>query len=263
MEQVKDILDSIVEQVSTLDPPALVRMAAPPPVIEIIVDRSGSMQGTIGQLMLALQEVVQDQHRKFPRALVNVTLFNNEVAHLPERTLGEIMMTGFAPVETAGATALFKAIHATILRAYERFKDGRFLFFIVVTDGEDNASGSISAHHAKKMVQYAETHNGSVLFLGANSSILEQAAAAGIKYNLEFDPGKPCAIQRETSNHLSSELERGTSTTSSAPVDEDFLMAEREAERVQELPPFLRDNGLEGIPMPPALTRSFTVQQPY
>ena len=256
-----DLLAEIIEQVATLEPPALVRMAAPPPVIEIIVDRSGSMQETIVQLMRALQEVVQDQHHKFPNALVNVTLFNNEVTHLPERSLGEIMMTGFEPVETSGATALFKAIHTTILRAYERYKDGRFLFFIVVTDGEDNASASISSHHAKKMVQYAETHNGSVLFLGANSSILEQAAAAGIKHNMEFNPAAPCAIQRETSNHLSREMERGTSSTASAPTDDDFLKAARD--ETQELPSFRAIDALEGIPKPPALFRSVTVQQPY
>ena len=297
MNSVSEILEELIFQVSTLEPPALHRMSFPvdfaecdqglvfpiqnealqneaiqmplealvaefqlPPkapqvVISLLIDLSDSMRGgthikknqPLYTLLLSMQEIISDQAKRFPAAKVRVSTFSDSVEHRPLVDIATVCAEGIGEFEASGCTAFFDSLCSTIDCHYKECPDTTVVF-VVVTDGVDNASRSTPAK-AAKMVKYVEAHKGSVIFLGANKSVVLQGEELGIKYNIEYDPAKPCLMRACTSETVSVELQRlTTEETSSA----------------DSLPAYMADFvEIDPGPIPmPTLTRSNTMPPP-
>lgn len=300
MNSVSEILDELVFQVSTLEPPHIIRMPFPSdfiempvealvgefplteevaipevphipevPVISLLIDLSDSMRGgthvkkdqPLHLLLLSMYEIVSDQALKFPEAKVRVSTFSG-LNSVEHGPLRNIVDV------VADGLGDFEASGATAF--YDSLCgtiDHHYeecpdgtVVFVVVTDGMDNAS-RISPEKTAEKVKFVESHKGSIVFLGTTKSVLAQSEDLGIKNNIEYCPAAPGLVRAATSETVSIELER-------------LHLNEPQP----DLPSLFQDMSIDfpkppnsdlpslfqdiSVPMPPTLQRSMTVQSP-
>lgn len=170
-----------------LDMPELLKESAPLQVVIVcVVDRSGSMQHSLPQLMRTLEEVMQDQHAQYPDAEVYLTDFNSKVFQHPVKPIKSIVEHGFPLLTAEGTTAYHDAAHGTILNILQKYSNEVKKVFITLTDGEDNAS-SVSKRSVFDLIKYAEQRNSAFIYLGSSKEILMHGDDLGIKTQIEFD----------------------------------------------------------------------------
>ncbi|NCA98676.1 MAG: VWA domain-containing protein [Clostridia bacterium] len=153
-----------------------------------ILDKSGSMSGlekdTIGgfNAMLARQKAVDGECR------ITTVLFDNRYELLHDR----VEIAAVEPITdkdycVGGSTALLDAIGHTIHKignaqkhTAEDFRAEKVLF-VIITDGEENASREYSSSLVKQMIERQQLRHGwEFIFLGANIDAVETAAHFGI-----------------------------------------------------------------------------------
>ena len=153
-----------------------------------ILDKSGSMSGlekdTIGgyNAMLEKQKSVNGECR------ITTVLFDNDYELLHDR----IDIRAVAPItekeyRAGGSTALIDAIGRTISKignAQRRTADdyrAEKVMFVIITDGEENASREYSSDKVKSQIRrQKEKYGWEFIFLGANIDAVETAARFGI-----------------------------------------------------------------------------------
>ena len=153
-----------------------------------ILDKSGSMGGlekdTIGgyNSMLAKQQTVEGE------AVITTVLFDNDYELLHDR----IDIKAVKPItekeyRIGGSTALLDAIGRTIHKISNvqknTAKDYRAekILFVIITDGEENASREYSAQKIRAMIERQKNRYGwEFIFLGANIDAVETAERFGI-----------------------------------------------------------------------------------
>jgi len=153
-----------------------------------ILDKSGSMSGlesdTIGgfNAMLDKQKAVDGECR------ITTVLFDNHFELLHDR----IDIQAVGPISdqeycVGGSTALLDAIGRTIHKighaqkqTAEDFRADKVLF-VIITDGEENASREYPATLVKQMIERQQLcHGWEFIFLGANIDSVQTAASFGI-----------------------------------------------------------------------------------
>ena len=153
-----------------------------------ILDKSGSMSGleadTIGgyNSMLAKQQAIEGE------CFITTVLFNNNYELLHDRIDLKAVreMTG-KEYAVDGSTALLDAIGRTIHKignaqkhTAEDFRAEKVLF-VIITDGEENASREYSADKIRALIQQQKTKYGwEFIFLGANIDAVQTAGQFGI-----------------------------------------------------------------------------------
>lgn len=153
-----------------------------------ILDKSGSMGGleqdTIGgyNAMLAKQKAVGGE------ALITTVLFDNGYELLHDRTdiraVGPITEKEY---QVGGSTALIDAIGKTVQKignaqnnTAEDYRAEKVMF-VVITDGQENASREYSSEQVKEQVERRKDQSGwEFIFLGANIDAVETAGVFGI-----------------------------------------------------------------------------------
>jgi uncharacterized protein YegL len=153
-----------------------------------ILDKSGSMSGlekdTIGgyNSMLAKQQAVDGECH------ITTVLFDNDYELLHDR----IDLKAVSPItereyQVGGSTALLDAIGRTIHKignAQRNTADdyrAEKVIFVIITDGEENASREYSAEKVKAQIERQKTKYGwEFIFLGANIDAVETAGSFGI-----------------------------------------------------------------------------------
>ncbi|MCZ7552608.1 MAG: hypothetical protein B6D39_04075 [Anaerolineae bacterium UTCFX2] len=154
-----------------------------------ILDKSGSMGGleadTIGgyNAMLEKQKAVQGECR------ITTALFDNNYALLHDR----IDIQAVSPITekeywVGGSTALLDAIGQTINKIGNAQKHtaedyrAEKVMFVIITDGQENASREYPAEKVKAMIErQKEKYGWEFIFLGANIDAVETAGRFGIK----------------------------------------------------------------------------------
>ena len=153
-----------------------------------ILDKSGSMGGlekdTIGgyNTMLEKQKTVEGE------CCITTALFDHEYTLLFDR----IDIKAVSPLTekeyaVGGSTALLDAIGLTIHKignaqahTAENYRAEKVLF-VIITDGEENASREYSAGQVKQMIEQQKAKYGwEFVFLGANIDAVETAGRFGI-----------------------------------------------------------------------------------
>lgn len=153
-----------------------------------ILDKSGSMGGletdTIGgyNSMLEKQKAVDGECR------ITTALFDNHYELLHDR----IDIRAVSPISEkeyfiGGSTALLDAIGQTIHKIENAQKHtteayrAEKVMFIIITDGEENASREYSSDRIKKLIEQKKNKNSwEFIFLGANIDSVETAGRYGI-----------------------------------------------------------------------------------
>lgn len=153
-----------------------------------ILDKSGSMGGlekdTIGgyNSMLAKQQAVEGECH------ITTVLFNNNYELLHDR----IDIKAVSPItdkeySVGGSTALLDAIGKTIKKignAQKHTADdyrAEKVMFVIITDGEENASHEYSSDKVKAQIERQKTeYDWEFVFLGANIDAVQTAGRFGI-----------------------------------------------------------------------------------
>lgn len=146
-----------------------------------ILDKSGSMSGletdSIGgyNSMLAQQRALTDD------CLITTVLFDNECLLLHDRLkLTKVKDMTHKDYLVGGSTALLDAIGQTI-QHMSQVKDARNVLFVIITDGQENASRQFTVQTVKRLLeQQKEAKGWEFIFLGANIDAVETASRMGI-----------------------------------------------------------------------------------
>lgn len=146
-----------------------------------ILDKSGSMSGletdSIGgyNSMLAQQRALTDD------CLITTVLFDNECLLLHDRLkLTKVKDMTHKDYLVGGSTALLDAIGQTI-QHMSQVKDARNVLFVIITDGQENASRQFTVQTVKRLLEQQKEAKGWVfIFLGANIDAVETASRMGI-----------------------------------------------------------------------------------
>lgn len=153
-----------------------------------ILDKSGSMAGlerdTIGgfNAMLEKQKALDGQCR------ITTVLFDNRYERLHDRTdIRAVRPITAKEYHVGGSTALLDAVGKTIHKiataqknTAEPFRAGKVMF-VIITDGEENASREYLSDKVKAQIQrQKEKYGWEFVFLGANIDAVETASRFGI-----------------------------------------------------------------------------------
>lgn len=153
-----------------------------------VIDKSGSMSGLEADTVGGYNSVLERNRAGEGSAWVTCVLFDTgfEVVHdrVPIETVAPLKRADYVP---GGCTALLDAVGRTIERVElvrSHLPDGYrpdHTTFAIITDGEENASRSLTYPMVKEMIEGKEREGWEFLFLGANIDVASHAASMGIR----------------------------------------------------------------------------------
>ncbi|NLO47250.1 MAG: VWA domain-containing protein [Clostridiales bacterium] len=160
-----------------------------------ILDKSGSMSGleadTIGgyNAMLAKQQAIDGECR------ITTVLFDHNWKLLHDRIdIKAVSIMTKKEYQVGGSTALLDAIGRTINKISNAQKHtaedyrAENVMFVIITDGEENASREYSAEKIKAQIEQKKTkYNWEFIFLGANIDAVQTAGRFGIARDRAVD----------------------------------------------------------------------------
>lgn len=169
----------------------------PPTLVNILLDASGSMASIRDTVISSFNEYVQSLKSKEQNFLVSVTPFNHKV--MP-RTLAAVSLDQIRPMDREnyrpeGNTALYDAIgeNAAYIKSERArlkkiWKDAKIpVFFVIITDGEENSSVEYTRDKVKKIIRELEEEYETVcVYLGANQDAWAVGASFGIRAGNTF-----------------------------------------------------------------------------
>jgi hypothetical protein len=152
--------------------------------ISIVVDRSGSMESIMGDMEGAIKHFLDEQKKVDGKC--TVSLYEFDYAYNPVYENVPVKETKDYVLNPRGATALNDAIGRTINSLGAKYSNmpederpGK-IFFIVVTDGHENASKEFTAAKIKEMVKHqSDVYNWSFVYLGANQDAVLNGSQLG------------------------------------------------------------------------------------
>lgn len=161
----------------------------------LILDKSGSMAGLEGDTIGGFNSMLKKQKALDGECRITTVLFDNRYELLHDR----IDIQAVNPMTTkeyqvGGSTALLDAIGITIqkLISVQRNTAKEYraekVMFVIITDGEENASREFTADKAKAMIeQERDKYGWEFVFLGANIDAVETAGRFGIASDRAVD----------------------------------------------------------------------------
>lgn len=153
-----------------------------------IIDRSGSMEGLESDTIGGFNAMLKEQQAVEGEAVVTTVLFDEKYELLHDR----IDIRAVAPLTdkdytVRGTTALLDALGRTIhkIRAVQKYTAENYravkVLFVIITDGQENASREYSAERIKIRIERQKQKYGwEFIFFGANMDAVMEAGKLGI-----------------------------------------------------------------------------------
>ena len=153
-----------------------------------IIDRSGSMGGLESDTIGGFNAMLKEQQAVEGEAVVTTVLFDDKYELLHDR----IDIRAVAPLTdkdytVRGSTALLDALGRTIqkIRAAQKHTAENYraekVLFVIITDGQENASREYSAERIKTRIERQKQNYGwEFVFFGANMDAVMEAGKLGI-----------------------------------------------------------------------------------
>lgn len=147
--------------------------------IIVVLDRSGSMSSIAKSTVEGFNTFLNEQKNAAGNAYVSLIQFDDryEVNYksMPIKEVAELNNETFIP---RGSTALYDSIGKTI----NELQTDRDVIFVIITDGQENASREFKGEAIKKMIETLEKENGwKFIFLAANQDAITTGGSIGIK----------------------------------------------------------------------------------
>jgi uncharacterized protein YegL len=159
--------------------------------IFFILDRSGSMYGSVDDTLGGFNAFVDRQRDDNPDGTLSLILFNHTLKTVysgrPVKEVEPLAMRDYSP---HGQTALLDAIGVTIKTAEQRVVEGRSVTVVILTDGQENSSRVYTKAHVNDLIA-AKSDSWTFVFLGANQDAISEARTIGIPEcsAMTFDQG--------------------------------------------------------------------------
>jgi uncharacterized protein YegL len=160
--------------------------------IVLVLDKSGSMENIRYITIDSFNAFVKEQKAVAGQAYFTLLTFNENLTLVEDATpIQNVRNLDHSSYETDGSTALLDAIGQQIINTNRRLAsmpDSRRpskVVFVILTDGQENASHSFSVNDVKELIsEHERVFKWDFLFLGAN----QDAFGVGKQYGVK--PGK-------------------------------------------------------------------------
>ncbi len=161
----------------------------------LILDKSGSMAGLERDTIGGFNSMLEKQKAVDGPCRVTTVLFDHRYTLLHDR----IDIQAVSPMTereyfVGGSTALLDAVGTTIHKIAAVQKNtaeeyrAEHVLFVIITDGEENASREYSTRKVKAMIEHEkEKYGWEFVFLGANIDAVETAGRFGIQADRAVD----------------------------------------------------------------------------
>ncbi len=153
--------------------------------ITLVVDRSGSMASCLEDAEGGINTFIEEQKKEKGKAIFSLKQFDAEYntvhSGIPMKKVPEYKLV------PRGMTALFDAIGKSINDAKTRISGllpaeaPDCVIFVIVTDGQENASKEFKREQIKKMIDDQTAAGWQFTFLGADEASFDEAVAMGIQ----------------------------------------------------------------------------------
>jgi uncharacterized protein YegL len=156
-----------------------------------ILDKSGSMAGLERDTIGGYNAMLEKQRRLAAKCSITTVIFAHDYVLLHDRQdINAVSPLTETEYYVGGTTALLDAIGQTIHKVTRRQEEtavdskAHKVLFVIITDGEENASREYSAAQIRQMIEHHQTKDGwEFVFLGANIDAVATATNLGIASN--------------------------------------------------------------------------------
>lgn len=165
--------------------------------ITILLDRSGSMNSIKNDTVGGFNNFIEDQKLVKGRADVTLVQFDDKYeVDYTAKNVKDVPKLNFKP---RGNTALLDALGRSIAETGERLcklnKNSRpnKVVFVVITDGEENASKEYKKSQISEMVKHQQNkYSWDFIFLGANIDSIKDGRSLGFipNFSVDYKPTK-------------------------------------------------------------------------
>ena len=185
-------------------------------VYQLIVDRSGSMQGMENQVVSGYNEQLQAAkgiQEKYPdqEIIMGLRFFDHNVGNnvADFKPVNELNPITNSDYQVDGTTALLDAIGKSIYDIKTRFgyeieQEVTTVVMIIITDGHENASRYYTFQDVHRMIRDLEsTNQWSFTFMGADLDAIGASSRIGInpENTLSFDKADYAQVSKEYFEH--------------------------------------------------------------
>lgn len=158
--------------------------------IVAIIDRSGSMASLVDDTIGGFNTFVQEQKKGTGKALLSLYQFDNYYqTDYEAKDINEVVPLDGSSYVPRGGTALFDAVARTVNAVGHRLartpEDKRpgTVIFLIITDGQENASREFSQNAVRDMVKHQiEKYNWEFVYMGGGD--LETQKVQGLSLGI-------------------------------------------------------------------------------
>jgi hypothetical protein len=180
-------------------------MSAQPILINVILDRSGSMGPKQADVIGGFNRFVEDQRKAPGRARMILTQFDTEVTSpTPAVPIEEMLPLTLQTYTPGGNTALFDAIAQTVGRADAEKRPDERVLCLIITDGEENSSRETTLAQVQAIIHEREARGDWTFgYLGAAPDRWTRETGMAAGSSVAF-----CVAEPQASFRLASEATR-------------------------------------------------------
>ena len=168
--------------------------------IGVVMDKSGSMSSLRDDTIGSFNTFLQEQKLVPAEAVFTHCVFDTDYRLLHDFVkLGEVPPLNHKTYSPSGGTALLDALGTTInsvgtrLAAMPEDERPSKVIFLIITDGQENASRVFSKEQIKTMIEHQrDTYKWEFVFMGANIDAISEGTSLGIAANntMQYDATK-------------------------------------------------------------------------
>jgi len=163
--------------------------------INVVIDRSGSMQRLTSDTIGGFNQFLSDQRDVPGEAVLTLATFSTDYTLVHDcKVLADVADLDATTYRASGGTALLDALGKTInsvgvkLAAMEEDERPSKIIFLVITDGEENSSVEFTKEQIKSMVEHQQNvYKWEFVFMGANIDSMAEGASLGIAQHNTMD----------------------------------------------------------------------------
>jgi hypothetical protein len=165
--------------------------------VTVLLDQTGSMLTRKAETILSFNQYIADLVSQNLEAEFSLTLFNSdkvEVRH-SKANLSDVVPLADSTYSPASATPLLDAIMTSI----KNLGDAKDCFFVIITDGEENASKLCTKAEVKQLIEEREGRGWVFTFLGIGGmDSVSEAGSLGIAMGATISSAPTDSISRGT-----------------------------------------------------------------
>ncbi len=198
--------------------------------ISVLFDASGSMQRLTKDMFGGLSKLIAEQKEKPGKATISISKFDSvysmryqfeDLATMPALKESDFYSGGLTALNDALGKLMIET--GSKLQLMEEKDRPAAVMFIVITDGEENASKEFNVAKVKEMItEQEEKYNWQFIYLGANVDVIKESSNYNFKNALSFN------ASADSVNVMYSALSNMTSSVRGASAaGEDFSLEKK------------------------------------